>query len=97
MRLYNIIAINERTGKQVLLTGYPMNHKECCTMLSKMTGHKDTMNDNDVKMIILLDNVLADIMSDLDKDISSHSAMILSDESRFISEQIKTIKGKQNV
>lgn len=54
------------------------------------------MTDNDVKMIILLDNVLADIMSDLDKDISSHAAMILSDESRFISEQIKTIKGKQN-
>lgn len=43
MRLYNIIAINERTGKQVLLTGYPMPHKECCTMLSKMTGHKGTM------------------------------------------------------
>lgn len=42
MRLYNIIAINERTGKQVLLTGYPMNHKECCTMLSKMASHKDT-------------------------------------------------------
>ena len=55
------------------------------------------MTDNDVKMIILLDNVLADIMSDLDKDISSHAAMILSEESRFISEQIKTIKGKQNV
>jgi hypothetical protein len=54
------------------------------------------MTDNDVKMIILLDNVLSDIMSDLDKDISSHAAMILSDESRFISEQIKTIKGKQN-
>jgi hypothetical protein len=55
------------------------------------------MTEQDVKMIILLDNVLADIMADLDKDISSHSAMILSDESRFISEQIKTIKGKQNV
>ncbi len=54
------------------------------------------MNDNDVKMIILLDNVLADIMADLDKDISSHAAMIRSDESRLISEQIKTIKGKLN-
>ena len=54
------------------------------------------MTDNDVKMIILLDNVLADIMADLDKDISSHAAMILSEESRFISEQIKTIKGKKN-
>ena len=54
------------------------------------------MTDNDVKMIILLDNVLSDIMADLDKDISSHAAMMLSDESRFISEQIKKIKGKKN-
>lgn len=54
------------------------------------------MTDNDVKMIILLDNVLSDIMSDLDKDISSHSAMILSDESRYISEQIRQLRGKQN-
>lgn len=43
MRLYNIVVINERTGKQALLTGYPMPHKECCTMLSKMASHKDTM------------------------------------------------------
>jgi hypothetical protein len=42
MRLYNIAVINDKTGKQVLLTGYPMPHKECCTMLSKMTSHKDT-------------------------------------------------------
>ena len=42
MRLYNIVAINERTGKQALLTGYPMNHQECCIMLSKMNDHKDT-------------------------------------------------------
>lgn len=55
------------------------------------------MTDTDAKMIILLENVLADIMSDLDKEISSHAAIILSDESRFISEQIKKIKGKQNV
>lgn len=46
---------------------------------------------------ILLDNVLADIMADLDKDISSHAAMILSEESRFLSEQIRQLKGKQNV
>ena len=51
---------------------------------------------SDAKLIVLLENVLSDIMADLDKDISSHAAMILSDESRFISEQIKTIKGKQN-
>ncbi len=42
MRLYNIVVINDKTGKRVLLTGYPMPHKECCTMLSKMTSHKDT-------------------------------------------------------
>ena len=42
MRLYNIAAINDKTGNRVLLTGYPMPHKECCTMLSKMTSHKDT-------------------------------------------------------
>ena len=54
------------------------------------------MNDNDVKMIILLDNVLSDIMADLDKDISSHAATILSNETRFISEQIRQLRGKQN-
>ena len=42
MRLYNIVAINDKTGKQALLTGYPIPHKECRTMLSKMTSHKDT-------------------------------------------------------
>lgn len=54
------------------------------------------MIDTDAKMIILLENVLADVMADLDKKISSHAATILSNETRFISEQIKTIKGKQN-
>lgn len=54
------------------------------------------MTDTDAKLIILLENVLADIMSDLDKKISSHAATILSNEVRFISEQIKTIKGKKN-
>jgi hypothetical protein len=42
VRLYNIEAINDMTGKRVLLTGYPMPHKECITVLSKMTDHKDT-------------------------------------------------------
>lgn len=54
------------------------------------------MTDNDAKLIVLLENVLADIMADLDKEISSHAGMILSNETRFIFEQIKTIKGKQN-
>lgn len=54
------------------------------------------MTDNNAKMIILLENVLADIMSDLDKKISSHAAMILSNESRFLSEKIKMIKETKN-
>ena len=54
------------------------------------------MTDTDAKMIILLENVLADIMADLDKKISSHAAMILSNESRFLSEKIKSIKETQN-
>jgi uncharacterized membrane-anchored protein len=53
------------------------------------------MTDNE-KLIALLENVLSDIMGDLDKKISSHSAMILSNETRFISEQIRQLKGKQN-
>lgn len=54
------------------------------------------MTDNDAKLIALLENVLSDIMGDLDKKISSHSAMILSNETRFISEQIRHLKGKKN-
>ncbi len=53
------------------------------------------MTDNE-KLIALLDNVLSDIMGDLDKEISSHSSMILSNETRFVSEQIKKIKGMKN-
>ena len=55
------------------------------------------MTEQDAKLIVLLENVLADIMSDLDKDISSHTATILSNETRFLSEQIRQLKGKQNV
>ena len=54
------------------------------------------MTEQDAKLIVLLENVLADIMADLDKKISSHAATILSNEVRFISEQIKKIKGKKN-
>jgi len=39
-RLYHIVAINERTGVKVYMTGYPMTHKECCTMKSKITKYK---------------------------------------------------------
>lgn len=54
------------------------------------------MTDSDAKLIVLLENVLADIMSDLDNKISSHSATILSNESRFLIEKIKSIKETQN-
>jgi hypothetical protein len=53
------------------------------------------MTDSDAKLIVLLENVLADIMSDLDNKISSHSAMILSNESRFLSEKIKRLRRRK--
>lgn len=36
-RMYNLVAINERTNKKVILTSSPCTHKECCTMKSKFT------------------------------------------------------------
>jgi hypothetical protein len=57
---------------------------------------ENKMTDNDAKLITLLENVLEDIMGDLDTEISSHSSMILSNETRFISEQIRHLKGKKN-
>ena len=36
MKLYHIVQINDKTGSRVQMTGHPMEHKECCTMLSKM-------------------------------------------------------------
>ena len=38
-RLYNIIQINEKTGEKFTFPGYPVTHKEGCTMLSKFTKH----------------------------------------------------------
>jgi hypothetical protein len=61
-----------------------------------LTNGENKMTDNDAKLITLLENVLSDIMGDLDKKISSHTATILSNETRFISEQIKKIKGMKN-
>ncbi len=75
------------------------------TSLNNISGHCRSngltmgnliMTDNDAKLITLLENVLEDIMGDLDKKISSHSAMILSNETRFISEQIRHLKGQKN-
>ena len=41
MRLYNLVAINEKTGKTELLTSYPDTHEHCVTIKSKITPHKD--------------------------------------------------------
>lgn len=38
-RLYHIVAINEHTGLLVLVTGYPMPHKQACTNMSKFSYH----------------------------------------------------------
>jgi hypothetical protein len=36
-RLYHIVAINERSGRKVYCTAYPMPHHEACTMLKKFS------------------------------------------------------------
>jgi len=38
-RKYHIVVIVEKTGKKIQITGYPMTHKECCTMKSKMAEY----------------------------------------------------------
>jgi hypothetical protein len=38
-RMYHVVAINEKSGKKVVVTGYPMTHQECCILLSKLTPH----------------------------------------------------------
>ena len=52
------------------------------------------MNE-DEKLIALLENIVADIMADLDKKISSHSALVLSKEVSFLFKQIQQLKNKQ--
>jgi hypothetical protein len=39
MKLYHLVAINEKHGWKVYLTGYAMTHAECCTMKSKFSYH----------------------------------------------------------
>jgi hypothetical protein len=39
-RLYHLVAINEKTGKIVVLTSYP-SHRHCMTMKSKFTPHRN--------------------------------------------------------
>lgn len=34
-RLYHVIGINDKTGVETQLTGYPMPHKKCMTFISK--------------------------------------------------------------
>jgi len=39
IRLYHIVAINEKTGKTTYCTSYPMSHKEACVILKKFSNH----------------------------------------------------------
>jgi len=38
-RLYHIISTNDKTGVNLRLTAWPMTHKECMTMKSKITDY----------------------------------------------------------
>ena len=48
----------------------------------------------DEKLIALLENIIADIMADLDMEISSHSALVLSKEVSFLFNQVKQLRAK---
>lgn len=39
---YHIVAVNKKSGRRVLMTGYPMDHHRCCVMLTKLTKRKET-------------------------------------------------------
>jgi hypothetical protein len=41
MRMYHVIAINERTRRKYYLTAMPVTHKEGCTILRKQLQHRD--------------------------------------------------------
>lgn len=41
-RLYQVVVINEKTGTETQLTGYPMTHKKCMTFISKHTPRAET-------------------------------------------------------
>ena len=38
-RQYHLDSVNIRTGERTRLTGYPMSHKEICTIKSQCTEH----------------------------------------------------------
>lgn len=40
-RLFNLVAINERSGKKTVLTAYPDTHAACVTMKGKFIAHRD--------------------------------------------------------
>lgn len=39
MRLYHVVAINERTGKMTYCTEHPLSHKDACVVMSKFSHH----------------------------------------------------------
>ncbi len=38
-RLYNLVAINEKTGRVAVLTKWPMPHEEACVMMGKFANY----------------------------------------------------------
>ena len=43
-RLYHLVAINDKTGKQMQLTAYPMPHEKCMIMKSKQSDATKALN-----------------------------------------------------
>lgn len=41
-RVYDILVINDKTGRETLLGLHPMTHKECTTIIGKMIEHPYT-------------------------------------------------------
>lgn len=39
IRLYNVVAINERSRRKVICTSKPLSHDEACVILGKLTRH----------------------------------------------------------
>lgn len=38
-RVYNVVAVNERSGRKVMCTSKPLPHHEACVILGKLTRH----------------------------------------------------------
>jgi hypothetical protein len=41
-KVYDILVINDKTNKQILMGMQPMTHKECMTVISKMVNYPTT-------------------------------------------------------